>query len=214
MSQGVLLPRDNDGSKWSVSHPGFVLPACGDGPEFGLAIHHLTGISLRVGGEVALCFDCGPDGGVYHPDAVDMDAVRRDAHRHPDTATARFESTKEEHRRYHMMGGGKATYKTAPAGPQLPYVELTEDEATFLVVVHYEFTGEDLVKDQVFKDHPTRAAWRRSMDLYVQAARCPGYDPVGGGAIPLATVRMMLSYRLEPVYVIQGWQPTGPRWLP
>lgn len=54
---------------WSTSFPGVVTPACGvtDGA---FEVHHDTGRMLRQSSEVRLCFDCGPDGGVYHPDLV------------------------------------------------------------------------------------------------------------------------------------------------
>jgi hypothetical protein len=36
-----------------------------------------VGIGLRIGGEASLCFECGPDGGVYHPaDGLSMEQVR------------------------------------------------------------------------------------------------------------------------------------------
>ena len=57
---------------WSVSYPGIVTPACGS-VEGAFEVHHETGRMLRIGSEAYLCFDCGPDGGVYHPeDREDM----------------------------------------------------------------------------------------------------------------------------------------------
>jgi hypothetical protein len=61
-----------------MSYPGMVLPECGN-PEGGLEIHHLTGRTLRIDGEINLCFNCGPDGGVYHPDEADMPAITKEA---------------------------------------------------------------------------------------------------------------------------------------
>lgn len=239
---------------WSTSFPGAVLGTCvlpgSELPDDALRVHHLTGRSLRIGGEIALCFDCGPDGGVYHPDEVDMATVRKKAaeldrrfnrfevhshhtfidghdgpaiehshtdgsepHKHPETATARFDATPDQLRAYLLMGGGKVKMTAEPNGPQLPFVELSEAEATFRVVISYEYNGHgnwDGEGNALY----TRAEWRRSMDLYVAAARNPGVDPIGHGAIPLTTARLMLNFRQTPTYEIAGWMPTGPRWLP
>lgn len=53
---------------WSESFNGVVTAACGivDGA---FEVHRETGRMLRIGSEASLCFGCGPDGGVYHPDA-------------------------------------------------------------------------------------------------------------------------------------------------
>lgn len=253
MTQAELFRRDSEA--WSMSFPGVVLPTCGDW-DGALEIHNMTGRSLRIGGDIALCFDCGPGGGVYHPDQTDMATVSKsaaeldkgfnkfelhthymlkdsetiehshrdgdDRHYHPDTGPARFEMTQDEARAYHLMSSGKRLARkvsNAPKGPQMDYVEATEEQSVFHVVINYEFTGTDHVKDKVFRSGPTRAEWRRSMDLYVAAIRSrllgnPGLDPVGGGAIPMATARMILCYRLTPIYEIRGWNPTPRRALP
>lgn len=59
---------------------GIVTPGCGDRSEL-LHIAYEVGVGLRVGGLARLCFDCGPDGGVYHPDQADMDTIRADVAR-------------------------------------------------------------------------------------------------------------------------------------
>lgn len=61
---------------WSTAYPGFVWPQCGD-PTGELEVHHDTGRSLRIGGDIHLCFECGPDGGVYHPDQSEMATIRK-----------------------------------------------------------------------------------------------------------------------------------------
>jgi len=45
---------------------GVVTPSCEDRDERYPVARHV-GRMLRIGGEARLCFDCGPDGGVYHP---------------------------------------------------------------------------------------------------------------------------------------------------
>lgn len=43
-----------------------------------------VGIGLRIGGECHLCFDCGPEGGVYHPaNGLSLAEVRAVADRLP-----------------------------------------------------------------------------------------------------------------------------------
>ena len=63
---------------------GIVTDSCEDRTPYPVAAH--VGRMLRIGGEVRLCFDCGPDGGVYHPAGDDlmlynMEEVRRAAER-------------------------------------------------------------------------------------------------------------------------------------
>ena len=54
------LPLQADGDH------GVIVPSCDRrGPVY--VIPYRTGVGLRIGGEVGLCFTCGPDGGVYHP---------------------------------------------------------------------------------------------------------------------------------------------------
>lgn len=38
-------------------------------------ISYKAGVGLRIGGEAFLCFRCGPDGGVYHPDGHTIEHV-------------------------------------------------------------------------------------------------------------------------------------------
>lgn len=46
---------------------GIVTPACEDrGTRYPVTRH--VGRMLRIGGDAHLCFGCGPEGGVYHPD--------------------------------------------------------------------------------------------------------------------------------------------------
>lgn len=45
---------------------GVVTPSCEDRDARYPVAHHV-GRMLRIGGEVRLCFACGPEGGVYHP---------------------------------------------------------------------------------------------------------------------------------------------------
>lgn len=44
---------------------GVVMPSCTDRSDV-LAVPIRTGQGLRIGGEAALCFRCGPSGSVYH----------------------------------------------------------------------------------------------------------------------------------------------------
>src|SRR5437588_4190028 len=85
---------------WSTSFPGVVRPVCGK-TDGALEVHHETGRSLRVGGEIRLCFECGPDGGVYHPDEVDMETVAEKA-AELDRRFNRFEVHS-----HHCLPGGK-----------------------------------------------------------------------------------------------------------
>lgn len=57
---------------WSHAFPGLVMRACRD-VDGAFEVHNETGRSLRIGGEAYLCFDCGPDGGVYHPEDRDAE---------------------------------------------------------------------------------------------------------------------------------------------
>jgi hypothetical protein len=59
----------------SPSGFGIVTPGCDDRSEV-LHIAYEAGVGLRVGSDARLCFDCGPDGGVYHPDQSDMATIR------------------------------------------------------------------------------------------------------------------------------------------
>lgn len=66
---------------------GIVTPSCEDRDDRYPVVQH-AGRMLRIGGEVRLCFACGPDGGVYHPSRSDegmwgysMEDVRRTAER-------------------------------------------------------------------------------------------------------------------------------------
>lgn len=52
---------------------GRVVPSCTDHTEW-IVVSREVGVGLRIGGEANLCFDCGPDGGVYHP-SVSMSEV-------------------------------------------------------------------------------------------------------------------------------------------
>lgn len=61
---------------------GIVTPGCRDRSD-ALAIPVRVGVGLRIGGEAALCFRCGPDGSVYHPSGVSMADVRAVAARLP-----------------------------------------------------------------------------------------------------------------------------------
>jgi hypothetical protein len=45
---------------------GVVTPACEDRSEI-FPVPLRTAIGLRIGGEINLCFACGPEGSVYHP---------------------------------------------------------------------------------------------------------------------------------------------------
>ena len=45
---------------------GVVYPSCDDRSSR-IVMPIRAGIGLRIGGEAALCFTCGPDGSVYHP---------------------------------------------------------------------------------------------------------------------------------------------------
>lgn len=45
---------------------GVVTSSCKPGAIV-LRVSKKVGIGLRIGGEVSLCFECGPEGGVYHP---------------------------------------------------------------------------------------------------------------------------------------------------
>lgn len=47
--------------------------------EGAFEVHRETGVSFRVSGEARLCFECGPDGGVYHPDRIGIFHRRRTA---------------------------------------------------------------------------------------------------------------------------------------
>lgn len=59
---------------------GIVTPSCEDRTPYPVAQH--VGRMLRIGSEARLCFACGPDGGVYHPDEdYSMEDVRRIAER-------------------------------------------------------------------------------------------------------------------------------------
>lgn len=54
---------------------GVITPACHDRTRTEVVSRHV-GIGLRIGGEASLCFDCGPDGGHYHPsEGESMDTV-------------------------------------------------------------------------------------------------------------------------------------------
>lgn len=60
---------------------GIVTPSCDErDARYPVARH--VGAMLRIGGETSLCFACGPEGGVYHPDEhYIMDDVRAVAER-------------------------------------------------------------------------------------------------------------------------------------
>jgi hypothetical protein len=45
---------------------GILTPSCSEQDERHYLLRRV-GVGLRVGGEAALCFACGPQGGVYHP---------------------------------------------------------------------------------------------------------------------------------------------------
>jgi hypothetical protein len=44
---------------------GIVTPSCQDRTQYAIPIR--AGVGLRIGGEARLCFECGPEGSVYHP---------------------------------------------------------------------------------------------------------------------------------------------------
>ena len=46
---------------------GVVTASCGD-RDYRYPVAQHVGRMLRIGSEVRLCFTCGPEGGVYHPD--------------------------------------------------------------------------------------------------------------------------------------------------
>lgn len=259
---------------WSESYPGLVMAACGV-TEGAFEVHHQTGRMLRQGGEARLCFECGPGGGVYHPDMAGIrHSLRVDgllsvtpawpylravaaefdkhfnqfevhqhhtfvdgrdgpniqhshtegsvAHKHPETASAWF-----GHR-----GQGVGIKPTSqPHGPQLAYVELAEDEATFRVVVPYQYINLMAQGTSVRPGRPltarerkavtpppewSRVAFRQTMDVIVMAARYPEVYSVasGGGAIDMTAKRMQDDFRLTPIYEIPGWTPTPFTGLP
>lgn len=272
---------------WSESFPGLVMAACGT-PDVAFEVHRQTGRMLRQGGEIHLCFDCGPDGGVYHPcdcegasdDMAALVAQARefdqhfnrfevhghatnlsgqprdidhshidgaDVHRHPDSGWASFAVTTELRNAY--LGGGsgeKQRFTREPIGEQLAYVEPTEDERTFRVGGAYRYvnpagssrvTTQRVTKkayeakldelglppftpgsDQKPPEDWSRASFRASMDLYVEAIRRQqvGLEAVlvGPSATLLAANRLMTKFRVQPVYFIEGWTPTGTPWLP
>lgn len=54
---------------------GIVTAGCDDRSDV-LHVAYEVGVGLRVGSLARLCFECGPDGGVYHPDQADMATIR------------------------------------------------------------------------------------------------------------------------------------------
>jgi hypothetical protein len=70
---------------WSQSFPGVVTPGCRDATG-AFEVHHETGRQLRIMGEARLCFRCGPDGGVYHPDLPGIRFLVKQAAATPDEA--------------------------------------------------------------------------------------------------------------------------------
>jgi hypothetical protein len=254
---------------WSRSFPGLVLRSCGDAAD-AFECHNGTGRNLRQAGDAYLCFSCGPDGGVYHPEAnraaehladgyeghlTTFDEVRAiageldrhhnrfelhehqvglasrsraithshtdgdDVHCHPDAGWASFTVTDAQRKAYHFAESGPKVVPTssAPKGEQLPYVAPTDEERVFRVVGDYRYLNPSAGHGKPGKpdEEWSRAAFRRTMDLYVEAARLRlyGHEPVlvGPGAVTLAAARMATTFRLTPVYEIRGWKPTP--WL-
>ncbi len=62
--------RPEPGWRLPITPPagvGVVIPSCDDHSDV-LTVPVRSGVGLRIGGEARLCFRCGPDGSVYHPD--------------------------------------------------------------------------------------------------------------------------------------------------
>lgn len=74
-AQDALSTDAEDEGRWA----GIVTPSCEDHTSW-ISVQREIGVGLRIGGEANLCFQCGPEGGHYHP-SVSMDEARAAASR-------------------------------------------------------------------------------------------------------------------------------------
>lgn len=71
----AIMEAFTPGEPWA----GYVSPSCVSRVG-AFVVNHEIGVGLRIGGEANLCFQCGPEGGHYHP-SVSMDEARAAASR-------------------------------------------------------------------------------------------------------------------------------------
>lgn len=122
-------------------------------------------------------------------------------HRHPDTGPATFTIDKDEwFMATGLKGGGRKKFTKKPSGEQLDYIEPTQDELTFRVLICAAYTDEhvragiDPVKHAEFVAKARAAA---SGDI---EAMQPGKPGRGGAAV----ANMALSFGMTPIYEVES----------
>lgn len=122
------------------------------------------------------------------------------AHSHPDAGPACFTIDKDEwFMATGLKGGGRKKFTKKPSGDQLDYIEPTQSELTFRVVVTSAYTGEHVRAGIDRDEHEAFVARAREAASGAVVPSTRRGQPGHGGA---AVANMALSFNLEPMYEV------------